>query len=326
MKKIFILFMVLIGLSSCVKDEVFEGPAVIESITYLPKTVTTEDNVTVTAVVTDLIGIKSIKLNYVIDSETFSLEMKEAGKNTFTAVIPAQKAKTKVDFTVSVINTNNHTTLSKKQSYIVENATEIPAVIESINIAPQTVTEKDNATITAVITDLKGLKSVTLTYTINKVSTDLVMQLGAKDTYTAVIPKQENETQVDFIITVINLNDVKTASKKQSYTVGTAVTDYSKIILNEIDGNSKSVELYNNGTEAISLAGFKLLKNNADWWIGNEESGEIPAGGYVVIIQKNPDNPNLSGNAGISPKQSLKFELTDPKNASIGVFLRGDEA
>lgn len=326
MKKIFILFFILIGLSSCVKDEVFEGPATIASVTYLPKTVTSEDAVTVTAIVTDLIGVQNVKLNYSVDAEKFSLDMKLSAKNTYTAIIPAQKGQAKVEFTVSAINSSNITTTSKAQTYKVENANEVPAVIESITIDPKTVTSKDDVKVTSIIKDAKGIASVTLTYTIKNVGTTIPMQLGAKDTYSAIIPKQADNTNVEFYITVINVNNIKTKSKEQAYTVGITPIDYTKIVLNEIDGNSKSVELYNNGTETLSLAGLKLLKNNTEWWAGTADSGVIKPGEYIVVIQKNPNNPNLSGNAGISAKQALKFELTDPNNASLGIFLRGDEA
>jgi len=226
MKKIYILLLLVLGVSACVKDEVFEGPAIIESVTYLPQEVTAADDVTVTAIVTDLNGLKTVTLNYSIEEDNFTVNMEAVAKNTYSGVIPAQKNKTKVSFAITALNTANLTT----------------------------------------------------------------------------------------------------TSKKQSYTVSDTVVDYSTIILNEIDANSKSIELFNNGTESFSLEGFKLVKNNeGEWWIGTAESGTIAPGQYIVIIQKNPANPNLSGNSGISAKQALKFELFAPSGKSIGLFLRGNE-
>lgn len=100
--------------------------------------------------------------------------------------------------------------------------------------------------------------------------------------------------------------------------------DYSGLILNEIDGNSKAIELYNAGEIAIPLTGVTLWKNDGEsaWWRGSAESGSIEPGGYVLIIQSGP--AGFSGGSGISPKQLLKFELKDPTEESLGIFQRGD--
>lgn len=98
--------------------------------------------------------------------------------------------------------------------------------------------------------------------------------------------------------------------------------DYSFLVLNEVDGINKQVELYNSGNVDIPLNGVKLLKNEEIWWTGVEESGVVAPGSYVLIVQKN-SNIYLNGASGISPKQVLKFELLDPNDASLGVFQRG---
>lgn len=98
MKKIGILFLVLLGISACVKDEVVQGPPVIESVSFLPEDVTAVDEATITAVVTDSDGIKSVTLTYTIKDENFTLDMQAEAPNTYTAVIPAQPNKTKVEF------------------------------------------------------------------------------------------------------------------------------------------------------------------------------------------------------------------------------------
>lgn len=201
-----------------------------------------------------------------------------------------------------------------------------PPTIEAVTFLPGDVTDTDEVTVTAIVKDYAGIKSVDLTYTIKNEDFVLNMQAGVANTYTAVIPAQPDKTKVEFFVTATNTVALTTKSKKQAYKVSNQVIDYSGIVLNEIDANSKSIELYNNGNVAFSLEGFKLVKNNeGEWWIGTAESGEIAPGAYIVIIQKNPDNPNLSGNSGISNKQVLKFELLAPNGKSIGLFLRGDE-
>lgn len=201
-----------------------------------------------------------------------------------------------------------------------------PAIIESVTYAPQEVTSADEVTVTAKVLDLKGITSATLTYSIENKNVEVEMKKTDNQTFAGIIPAHPNKTKVEFSIAVINTANLTTTSKKQSYKVSDVIIDYGGIRLNEIDANSKSIELFNAGTEAFSLEGFKLVKNNdGEWWVGTAASGTLAPGEYVVIIQKNPDNPNLSGSSGISAKQALKFELFAPSGKSIGLFLRGSE-
>ncbi|WP_158211128.1 lamin tail domain-containing protein [Myroides phaeus] len=201
-----------------------------------------------------------------------------------------------------------------------------PAHIENILIEPNNITSKDKVKITALITDLIGIQMVKLDYkTIDKSET-ITMHLVDNNLYSALIPSQENNTQVQFTISVTNKNGFLTTSKTQKYTVTDQLIDYSQIVMNEIDGNSKSIELFNKGKESFSLEGFTLLKNNSsEWWKGTTESGIIEPGQYIVIIQNNPDNQNLSGTSGISSKQALKIEFKSPNGNNIGTFLRGTD-
>lgn len=203
-----------------------------------------------------------------------------------------------------------------------------PANIEKVEYTPLTVTPDDDVTVTATISDLQGVTAARIQYKVNGGSqTEVVMTKGSGDTFTGVIPKQDDKAVVIFTVSADNEADITAVSNELEYTVGAAPIDYNKLVLNEIDGNSKAIELFNTGTVDLSLNGVSLVKNNGSsaWWQGSVESGKIPAGGYVLIIQNNPDNPHLSGGSGISPKQNLKFELFGPDGASLGLFLRGDE-
>jgi hypothetical protein len=110
---------------------------------------------------------------------------------------------------------------------------------------------------------------------------------------------------------------------------GSATVDYTQLVLNEIDGNSKAIELYNKGTVAIPLTDVTLWKN-ADasaWWTGTSVSGSIAPGAYVLIYQtgQRPGGnvDGLIGASGISAGQTLRFELKAPDSSSLGVFERG---
>jgi hypothetical protein len=89
---------------------------------------------------------------------------------------------------------------------------------------------------------------------------------------------------------------------------GAIPIDYSVLVINEVDGNGKFVEIYNTGAESISLAGITLVKNESQtWWTGGDIN--IPAGGYYSISEEGTMAGTGIGASGISPKKNVKFEL-----------------
>lgn len=200
-----------------------------------------------------------------------------------------------------------------------------PAVIETVTFTPSTVTPDDPVTVNATVKDLQGIVSAKILYSVNGGSATEVNMTGSGSNFSGIIPQQANHASVTFSVTVNNQAGFTTTSKEFSFTVGAIPPDYTQLVLNEIDGNSKAIELYNKGTKALSLEGVTLTKNNSgNWWTASAAAGKIEPGAYILIIQSN-SNPEFSGASGISNKQNLKFELKDPSGNSIGVFLRGDE-
>ncbi|MCL1942573.1 MAG: lamin tail domain-containing protein [Candidatus Azobacteroides sp.] len=91
------------------------------------------------------------------------------------------------------------------------------------------------------------------------------------------------------------------------------------LVINEVDGNGKFVEIYNSGTEAISLEGYSLVKNEASTWWTGKATTTIAAGGYYTIAQSGGANgaDEYNGASGISPKQNVKFELKSPDGKTV---------
>lgn len=98
--------------TSCVKDEMFNGPASIEKVSILPEAPQSTDSVVVTANVTDLKGITSVNVFYRTSAaEPFvSIEMKSTEKFIYNASIPALPMGTKVEYYVEVKNSGGFTT------------------------------------------------------------------------------------------------------------------------------------------------------------------------------------------------------------------------
>ena len=111
--------------------------------------------------------------------------------------------------------------------------------------------------------------------------------------------------------------------------------DYSPLILNEISGEHKFVEIYNSGTEDISLRGVKLQRNDGPTggseWAGTADD-VIPAGAYRIFLfnsftaglDQNPAFVGWTVSSGISDQQILKVAIVDPQGNPINVFIRGD--
>jgi len=101
-------------------------------------------------------------------------------------------------------------------------------------------------------------------------------------------------------------------------------TAQDNLVINEVDGNGKFVEIYNNGTEPVSLIGLTLVKNESGaWWTGGV-SATIAAGGFYTVAQSGgaAGADEYTGANGISPKQNLKFELKKADGTVIDEFVR----
>ena len=113
MKKIFfIATAVVLAVTGCVKDEVYEGPSSIDKVVFLPEAPTSNDDITVTATVSGLQAVKTATLNYNGSSATMT-----GSGSSWSATIPAQADGTEVSFTVTVVNEAGFTTTSDKFSF-----------------------------------------------------------------------------------------------------------------------------------------------------------------------------------------------------------------
>lgn len=213
-----------------------------------------------------------------------------------------------------------------------------PATITNIGFAPATVTPDDIVTITATITALRGVQSANLFYKVSSGEySSLVMTCGGSDAYTASIPKQVDKAVVTFYIEAVTAGGIENKSAEKTYTVGAIPPNYAAIILNEVDGNKKFVELYNNSTAPVNITGMAIIKNGTSLkfedgsplWV--VPSGIIiPAKGYGIIkcsgYTATADPAAVIVGAvgdGMSAKQTLLLELTKPDGTVLNTFQRG---
>lgn len=120
MKKIYLLSTLFVALlfTSCVKDEIFVGPASIEQVTKSPASPNEAATPVVSAKITDLKGVTSAKLYYrASTASTFSsVDMTVGDGRIYSGTIPAFAKDTKVEYYIEVVNTDNLTTLYPKEA------------------------------------------------------------------------------------------------------------------------------------------------------------------------------------------------------------------
>ena len=105
------VFALLLFASSCVKDELFNGPATISNVIQVPAAPSSSQDALVTARITDLKGITSVNLLYrVITGGTFSsIPMTSTAQYEYQGTIPATPFGTKVEYYIEVLNSGGFT-------------------------------------------------------------------------------------------------------------------------------------------------------------------------------------------------------------------------
>lgn len=106
-KYIFLLLVFsAILINGCVEDEVFVGPPTISNVTIAPQAPGATDYVTVTAKVTDLREVSTVKVLYKVGDGTYSTISMTAGSgHIYTGTIPPQASASVVQYYIQADNT-----------------------------------------------------------------------------------------------------------------------------------------------------------------------------------------------------------------------------
>lgn len=213
-----------------------------------------------------------------------------------------------------------------------------PATITNVAFTPSTVTPDDPVIVTATITSIQGVASASVFYKANSGSyVSVPMTAGSSNSYTGTIPKQADQTNIAFYVNAVTTKGVENKSAEKTYKVGAIPPNYAAIVLNEVDGNTKYVEIFNNSAAPVNISGMIILKNtvslkNAD----NTPNWSVPAGtvlpangygiikcsGYTATADPAAITIGTVGD-GMSAKQTLLLELTKPDGAVVSTFQRG---
>ncbi len=109
--------------------------------------------------------------------------------------------------------------------------------------------------------------------------------------------------------------------------------DYTNLVLNELNGDTKFIEIYNKGNIDLSLEGMYIMKDDyvagATWTA--DASVVAPAGGYVLLYSEDvtldhPEVPEtLIFHSGLSAKKTVRITLFMPDGTVRDEYTRGTE-
>lgn len=109
--------------------------------------------------------------------------------------------------------------------------------------------------------------------------------------------------------------------------------DYTNLVLNELNGDTKFIEFYNKGNVDLSLEGMYIMKDDyvagATWTA--DASVVAPAGGYVLLYSEDvtldhPEVPEtLIFHSGLSAKKTVRITLFMPDGTVRDEYTRGTE-
>ncbi|MCF0168221.1 MAG: lamin tail domain-containing protein [Bacteroidales bacterium] len=187
-------------------------------------------------------------------------------------------------------------------------------------------TEQDQVTVTATVSALVPLKSVTLYYNAGQGAKSVEMAKTSGDNYSGIIPAMAKDVKVTYYIEA--KTDSQTAvSAEQSYTVGAVSIDYSGLRLNELNGNDKFIEIYNAGADIPSLLGVYIEKDGKSVWTADNRP--LKKGEYLLLYsedvvvgggaQEGYDEA-LVFHSGLSAKKAVRVQLFSPSAASLSDF------
>lgn len=200
-----------------------------------------------------------------------------------------------------------------------------PAIVSNVVYSPTTVTPDDDVTVSATITDIQGLTSAVIKYKVNSGAEQSVNMTGSGSSYTGTIPKAADKEKVEFYIEVVNKAGYTTKSSAITYEVGAIPIPYENLVLNELNGNDKFIEIFNKGSEAVPLAGVYIEKDGKNVWEGSS-SQTLAAGAYILLystdVEANfPNHPaNQFFGSGLSAKKAVRVQLFSPASVSLDDF------
>ncbi len=169
-----------------------------------------------------------------------------------------------------------------------------PPTIIDMTLTPQVPSENQAVNVSVKVTDMNGVKSVTLYYKVDNGVFQAVPMTGNNSTYTAQIPGQAAAATVSFYIQAENVSGKITYHPSGApATTGAFVVGAPLIVMNEIYSRGVPeapdwIEIYNASDVTVDISGYKIYD------IGGQSAAKpklpipagttIPARGFYVMV------------------------------------------
>ncbi len=216
------------------------NPPTISNISYSPTNPTQNDDVTVSAEITDENGtIETAKLNWKIgkNGSYTEINMTNSGDN-FDATIPDQESGDTIIFLISATDSYRGTNETNEYTVVVNR---LP-IISNVLYTPANPTQNDDVTVSAEISDNDGtIGTVVLKWKTSDSGsyTDITMTTSGNN-YEAIIPKQQVNDSILFTITASD-----NLGEESSYSSGYRISNSTGIH----DNKTNNISIYPNPTE-----------------------------------------------------------------------------
>ncbi len=268
-------------------------PPNISNISHSPQNPTSNDDVTVTADITDPDGdnISKDSLYYSTDNGNTWTDIyhSNVSGSTYSYTIPAQSNGTTVQYYIIAEDDQGERSTSDTISYTVSDN----PVISNVTYSPSTPNSSDDVIATADIIDPNGdLVTDSLYYSTdngnswNDVYRDSIGTNSNTHYYT--IPAQSDGTTVKFFIIAKDNQGNRTASDTISYTVSEFPPVINEIMYNPAtssasDNHGEWVEIYNPNNTSYDVSNWFITDGNDTFNIPNGIL--IPPYGFLVIAK-----------------------------------------
>jgi hypothetical protein len=178
----------------------------VENVTIAPNVPTYSDNVVVSAVIKDGLGVDQAFLSYNTGAEWQNVTMNQSG-DTYRATIPAQPYATVVEYRVYANDTVGRWLTSETYSYKVADLT--PPEITAISWLPQQPSSNDTVEVSANVSEpstASGVDTVLFSYLDNNGQwwNTTMTQDQQSQLWKVIVPLQPHNTTVEFYITAID--------------------------------------------------------------------------------------------------------------------------
>ena len=195
----------------------------ISAVLGAPEVPGASESLTVTATVTDDVGLNVVEIRYFVDGVAQTPVAMTETRAGYTGQIPPQASGADVEYLVAATDTDDQTSTSATYRVCWVIACDNYPEISGLSDTPDLPTSAQSLAVTATVTDDHGLTTVEIQYTANGVPQTPVSMTPTRAGYTGTIPPQGDRVTVSYVVAATDTAAQTTTS--QAVKVYWGVTD-----------------------------------------------------------------------------------------------------